>query len=239
MLYLGICDDDSEHRQVIYNQVSRAVFKYEEAEFVYFDSGTAVIEAIEEGEFSCDLLFLDIHMPKKDGLETAKYIRENQVDVDIIFITVSAEHVFDGYTYRAFSYLLKPLDYLRLTDEIGRYISQRNSCSKCLHITVNGQHKQIFLDKVYYFTMTGHKVQIIQKGQEPLLFYAKLSDVEKMLTDCDFIRCHQSYLVNCRYISEHSRIELVVAGEHIPISRKYIEPVRKALQQRKEGHSYE
>lgn len=239
MIQVGICDDNQVHRGRIYELVSRVIFKYEEAEFLYFESGEAVVNAIEADKFGCDLLLLDIHMPNRNGLETAQYIRENQVDVDIIFITVSADHVFDGYTYQAFSYLLKPLDSLRLADEIGRYIMQRNSCSHCLHVSVNGRNKQIFLDKVYYFTMIGHKVQIVQKGKEEVSFYAKLSDVEQKLADFGFIRCHQSYLVNCRYIQSHSRSELVVAGEPVPISRRYIEPVRDALNQRKGGDGHE
>lgn len=234
MIHLGICDDDRTHRETIYELVSHMIFKYEEATFTYYENGAEVIDAIAEDKFCCDLLLLDIHMPEKDGLETAEFIRENQIDVDIIFITVSADHVFDGYTYRAFSYLLKPLDRLRLSDELGRYITQRSNCSHCLHVSVNGCDKQIFLDKVYYFTMVGHKVQIVQKGSEEVLFYAKLSDVEHKLTDHGFIRCHQSYLVNSRYIQSYSRTELVVAGEPIPISRRYIDPVRDALKQ-KEG----
>lgn len=239
MIRLGICDDDREHRKQIYEMASRAIFKYDETEFVYFENGEEVVSAIETGDFLCDLLFLDIHMPGKDGLETARYIRENQVDVDIIFITVSVEHVFDGYTYQAFSYLLKPLDHLRLSDEIGRYITQRNSCSQCLHVTINGRKEQIFLDKVYYFTAEGRKVRIVQKGDDRLSFYAKLADVEQMLADYDFIRCHQSYLVNRKYIQSHSRTELVVAGETIPISRKYIDSVRDVMNERKGGSLHE
>lgn len=235
MIHLGICDDNKKHREEIYDLVSHSIFKYEEADFTYYENGRAVIDAIEKENFFCDLLFLDIHMPKKDGLETARYIREHQVDVDIIFITVSVEHVFDGYTYQAFSYILKPLDNLRLADEIGRYITQRNSCSQCLHVMINGHRENIFLDKVYYFVTDGRKIRVCQKGEEEISFYAKLADVEKMLKDTDFIRCHQSYLVNRRYIQSHFRTELVVAGEKLPISRKYIEPVRNAMQETKGG----
>lgn len=235
MIHLGICDDEISQREELHDLVCRSVFKYEDAEFTYFDNGRAVIDAIEQGAFHCDLLFLDIHMPEKDGLETARYIRENQVDVDIIFITVSTEHVFDGYTYQAFSYLLKPLDNQRLSDEIGRYITQRNSCSQCLHVSVNGRKERIFLDRVYYFATDGRKVKICQKGEEELSFYAKLSDVEQMLTSMGFIRCHQSYLVNRRYIESHFRTELVVAGQKLPISRRYIDAVRDVMEDEKGG----
>ena len=99
------------------------------AEFEYKDIHYQIKGTIEKEEFDIDLLLLDINMPEYDGLNTAKYIRENNVDVDIIFITVSAEHIFDGYTYKAFSYILKPVDKKRLDDEIGRYMTERSKCT--------------------------------------------------------------------------------------------------------------
>ena len=46
-------------------------------------SGKQVVDDIEKEEFDIDLLLLDINMPEYDGLNTAKYIRENNVDVDL------------------------------------------------------------------------------------------------------------------------------------------------------------
>ena len=96
MLHIGICDDDREAREKIYDMVMHAVFSYDDISFEFFKTGRQVIEKIEENKFQCDLLFLDINMPECDGFEVAKYIRENNVDVDIIFVTVSAEHVCEA-----------------------------------------------------------------------------------------------------------------------------------------------
>lgn len=235
MLHLGICDDNKEHQGQIYDMVSRAVFQYDEADFVCYDSGMELIQAIEEDKFLCDLLFLDIHMPVRDGLETAKYIRENKIDVDIIFITISADHVFDGYTYQAFSYLLKPVNKLRLADEIGRYMLQRNQHPQCLHVSINGHDEQILLNHVRYFATEGRRVcSYGRKGAEEISFYARLNDLEQTLLQFDFIRCHQSYLVNRRFVQGHSRTKIKVDGIELPISRKYIENVRKHVKNKKE-----
>ena len=151
MIHIGICDDEKGMQKQIYDIVQHELFKYDDAEYTYYSSGKEVIEAIEADDFYCDLLLLDINMPKTDGLSTAKYIRECQVDVDIIFVTVSQEHVFDGYTFQAFSYLLKPIDRGRLSDEINRYMLQKTKHAECLHITINGRKEQVFLDRVVYF----------------------------------------------------------------------------------------
>lgn len=230
MITIGICDDSDSDRKLIYDEVSRAIFQYDEVRFVYYASGREVIQEIEENNFTCELLFLDINMPYATGLETAEYIRKHSVDVDIIFITVAREHVFDGYTYQAFSYLLKPIDRNRLADEVGRYITIRNTSSQCLYVIIDRRREQIFLDRVKYFMCSGRKIYICQRGMEDKLsFYAKLNDLENMLPESDFIRCHQSYLINKKYVQSYTRTEVEVDGEIIPVSRKYTDVVRETL----------
>lgn len=228
MIYIGICDDERTHREMIREMVSKSIFQYDDIEYTFYHSGNQVVEAIEKGEFSCELLLLDIHMPDKDGLETAAYIREHQIDVDIIFVTVSADHVFDGYTYRAFSYLLKPLDYDRLSDEMKRYMTLKENISRCLHVNIGGRKVQIFLDRVKYFAADGRKIIVCQRGGEDgLSFYAKMGDLQETLKEDGFLRCHQSYLVNVKYVESYSRTELEVGADKVPISRRYIEDVRE------------
>lgn len=234
MLRIGICDDEKIIQDELKDMVSHIVFQYGEVEFSTFSSGQDVIKAVEEKTFTCDLLLLDIHMPDRDGIETAKYIRMHQIDVDIIFVTVSKEHVFDGYTYQAFSYLLKPIQYPRLEDELGRYIYERSKNSRCLHVNINGHKEKLLLDKVKYFEADTRKV-IAHLLHGEVTFYAKLSDLQKVLESYDFLRCHQSYLVNTMFISGYSRTEISLEDITIPISRKYTESVRLQLDARKDG----
>lgn len=228
MLRIGICDDDGAYREKLHDMVLHSIFSYDDAQIVYYMSGKQVVDDIEKDKFDIDLLLLDINMPECDGIDTAKYIRENNIDVDIIFITVSTEHIFEGYTYKAFSYILKPVDKKRLDDEISRYMMERLKCSNCLHISISGRKEQIFLDKVYYFEGEKRKINIYQKG-ENISFYAKMNELEEMLVQYGFIRCHQSYLVNKKYITASSRTEIKVGQSVLPVSRRYQEEIKKIL----------
>ena len=136
MIYIGICDDDREHQKLIADMVTKSLFSYDDVEFSCYDSGDQVIQAIEKEEMECELLLLDIRMPGRDGLQTAAYIREHGVDVDLIFVTAATEHVFDGYTYQAFSYLLKPLDYKKISGEMARYMELKQKGADCPHVQI-------------------------------------------------------------------------------------------------------
>lgn len=228
MIHIGICDDKKQHRELLKENTCKALFQYDEVKFSIYNSGEEVIEAIEEKRFFCELLLLDIHMPGKSGLDVAAYIRERQVDVDIIFVTVSSEYVYDGYTYRAFSYLLKPIDVDRINSELQRYVKMKQTSSKCLHVNIGGKRVQIILDQIKYFTSDGRKIMACKRSEEDeISFYAKLNELEKTLREEGFLRCHQSYLVNTKYVQAYSRTEIDVEGEFIPISRRYVEEVRK------------
>lgn len=128
------------------------------------------------------------------------------MDVDIIFVTVSQEHVFDGYTFQAFSYLLKPIDRGRLSDEINRYMLQKTKHAECLHITINGRKEQVFLDRVVYFSGEGRKVLIHQRGKEEVAFYGKISEVAEVLKECHFIRCHSKLFIESAVHKKLSKI---------------------------------
>lgn len=231
MIYIGICDDDKEQQGLLADMVSKSLFQYDDVEFSYFDSGDDLVEAIEKGEMECELLLMDIRMPGRDGLKTAAYIREHWVDVDIMFVTVATEHVFDGYTYQAFSYLLKPLDYNRISEELARYMDLKRKGSDCLQVQIGGKKVPIFLGRVKYFATDGRKIVVYQRGEEEeIAFYAKMNELQETLKDMDFLRTHQSYLVNAKYVQSFSRAEMDVGGDSVPIARRYIESVRKRFE---------
>ncbi len=231
MLQVAICDDERTHREEIREMVLHGLFAHDEVAFDIYESGTQLVEEIERKNFHSELLFLDIHMPEKDGLEVAAYIRERELDVDIFFVTVSAEHVFDGYTYNAFSYLLKPVDVRRMEEELGRYVTKKYAVSKCLHVIINNRQERILLDQVYYFEGDGRKIRICQNGEEQS-FYARMGELEEKLREQDFVRCHQSYLVNGKYVTRMAGSKLYLAGEELPVSRKYMEQTRQFVRQR-------
>ena len=97
MLRIALCDDQNNELDELKIAIEKAVFAHTDYDFERYHSGVDVIEAIEQNDFWADILFLDIHMPGMNGLKVAEYIRKNEVDVDIIFFTISVEDIFEGY----------------------------------------------------------------------------------------------------------------------------------------------
>jgi two-component system, LytTR family, response regulator len=67
-----------------------------------------------------DVIFLDIHIPKINGLELAGKILEVKPEIIIIFITAYNEHAVQAFELHALDYLLKPVEKNRLEKTITR-----------------------------------------------------------------------------------------------------------------------
>lgn len=220
MLRIGICDDEKETSKQLHDYISKVLFSYTDMKIQYFTDGNEIVELIKKEKLSLDLLFLDIHMNYLDGMKTADFIRKKDMDVDIIFITVSKEHVFEGYTYKAFAYWLKPLDEQRIRKDLVRYIEEKKNCSECLDIKIKGKAYKIPLNKIVYFESVQRKI-IVHTLAEDITFYGKMSELEAIVSEHAFLRCHQSYMVNRSMIDSIGRTEIVAQGITIPLSRKY------------------
>lgn len=222
MLKIGICEDDKETSEQLHSVISKILFQYTDMKIQHFSDGEEVLEKIKQGNFKLDLLFLDIHMKRLDGMKTAEFIRRHKIDVDIIFLTVSKEHVFEAYRYKAFAYCLKPISEKNLSKDLMRYIEERDKCSDYLNINIKGKEQWIPLSKVIYFESEKRKV-IAHMLTDKVSFYAKMNEVEELVGSKGFMRCHQSYMVNRNMIDSIGRTEIVVQGLRIPMSRKYRE----------------
>lgn len=226
MLRIGICDDSQHDRDLIRENVGKALFDYEDIEIAVFTSGQEVIDAIENAIFESELLLLDIMMEPLDGMQVAKYIRENKVDVDIIFVTNSAQYVYQGYIYKAFSYILKQQPLMDLGKEVCRYIEELNASEECLNIVSKGKNRRVSISSIHYIESSG-RLLLLHMDKEDIPFYAKMGEIEALLEDRGFVRTHQSFMVRKKDIQSMTR-ECVNCGEYeVPISRRYYQTVKE------------
>ena len=221
MLRIAICDDNKEHRKEIKNAVSNIYFEQDDLMLETFSDGIDILTLVNNSLFAFDLILLDIQMPKSSGLDVAKAIRDNNVATDIIFITIHDEYVFEGYRYKAFAYLKKPVSASALAEELNRYLYEReNSGSNFLILSFNGCSQKINMRHIDYIESTKRKVAI-NMGNSNLEFYAKLDDIEERC-DSSLIRTHQSFIVNLNKITHLTKTDVTLeTGQTIPVSKRY------------------
>jgi len=196
-------------------------------------SGKELLEQLRSTmECYADLIFLNINMPKSNGISIAKMLRQNHIEAEIVFTSAQSEYVFQGYKVHAYDYLLKPIKEKQLEEVLERYVEEYLE-NKTHYLFVNRKTKKerIPLRFVNYFVSDKRKVKaILPEPYECMEFYMKMSDLEDELRACDFVRCHQSYLVNLhRILSWDGANLLLVGNERIPVSRKYRNVIENIL----------
>ncbi|MFA5536070.1 MAG: response regulator [Bacillota bacterium] len=93
--------------------LSRMLSGYKEVSVV--GSYTYPAEALSEIiKMKPDVVFLDIEMPKIDGLAFADTLLEELENVEIVFVTAFSQYAIEAFELNAIDYLLKPVQEKRL-----------------------------------------------------------------------------------------------------------------------------
>lgn len=228
MLRIGICDDRLEAREALRFQIEKVIDGDNEQIVYEFSSGTVAAKWLEAHLGEIDLLFLDVEMKELNGMETAARIRTFNQEIFIVFVTSYADYVFDGYQVEALDYIIKPAQRHQIENVIERVrtllVKQYDACFTFKNIDGN---YRISNSAIKYFRSEKRKVFVVTEGRT-YDFYEQLNQIEEELED-EFVRIHQRYLVNPKYVNRVGTATVVVGNEELPLSRSMKEAATKKL----------
>ncbi|MFD2903977.1 LytR/AlgR family response regulator transcription factor [Sphingobacterium anhuiense] len=189
-----------------------------------FNSPIDVVDYLRDHEV--DLIFLDIQMPEKLGTQ---FIREITNPPLFIFTTAYHQYAVEGFELNAVDYLLKPIAKERLTSAIRKVedimLLRANQNNTVDHIVVNVEYKKIkiFINEISYIEGLKDYVKIYMVNRDaPLLTRSNLRGMEKILPVKDFLRIHNSYIVNKNRIQHVALTKLTLPEIALPVGKKYV-----------------
>lgn len=70
-----------------------------------------------------DLILLDVYLPKENGINFLKWLRAQEIEIDIILITAenSIEKVQESFRYGVVDYLIKPFTFKRFKEALVQF----------------------------------------------------------------------------------------------------------------------
>lgn len=217
-----------------------------EANLATAQDGDEALTRLTESDF--DVVFLDIEMPGRDGLQVATKILERPSPPRIIFATAYSEHAVEAFRLSALDYLVKPVGEERLEEalcKLKRGTDQRDGLQKLFwrrqakKLWVESSNERWVLldyDDILYIQAQDKKVYAAVDGYPLLRIRRTLKELEKELAHDDFLRVHKGYLVNLRKVKEMSTwfsgsytLFLDSQGKNqVPLSRRYASQFRDA-----------
>ncbi|WP_078431523.1 LytR/AlgR family response regulator transcription factor [Metabacillus halosaccharovorans] len=206
------------------------------------ESGEAAV--MKSLQLQPDVVFLDVEMPKMNGMAAAKALMELKKVPLIVFATAYPQFAAEAFRYDAIDYLLKPYDEDQLQETIQRIEKklvnndegETGKRSGKLPVEAEGEIFYLEPADILYIYRDEKVTKLITKTGE---FETKtpLKDLESRLVAFDFFRIHKSYLVNLSYVSKltpwfNGAYQLQIEGrdEMLAVSRNYVKSLRIHLE---------
>jgi len=197
------------------------------------------------------LVFLDVQMPGKSGLEMLKEL--NRQDFEVIFVTAFEKFAIEALRFSALDYLLKPISIKELQNAVAKAVQKheqqdknRNLENLVAYLMQQNQREQ------HRIALSSQKETRFVKPQEiircessnnyttvyltdggKLLVSKGIYEFEEMLKEYGFIRCHQSHLVNSTQVKSWVKTDgeslLLYNGDLVPVSKNKRAEIKNKL----------
>jgi two-component system LytT family response regulator len=189
-----------------------------------------------------DLVFLDIQMPGKTGLELLAEMGEKNFEV--VFVTAYNEYMLQALQFSAADYILKPVDEDRLVEAVDRVTKRladgkkEDQTAALQHnLSHSGQPGQMRLclptlkgfivlkleEIIYCEAERSYTVFHLEDGKT-VTVSKPLIDYDSLLKNTTFLRVHKSFLINLLHVKEYQRgeggIVIMTNGTEIEVSRR-------------------
>ena len=226
---IAICDDEKNIHELIGDKVIK---QYPEAEIVFFSSG----EELLLSDMQIKLLFLDIQMSGRNGMEIARELRKKDKNVILIFVTAVEEYVFQAFDVGAFHYIVKPINEAKFMDVLRKAVDELDSKRKDVNeteeryliINSGGAHIKVILEDIVYAEIFNRKI-VIHKLNDTIEYYGKMSDLESLAGD-SFFRPHRAYLINFKYVEKYNASTVYLEkGSVLMAKQNYPEFVKRYM----------
>ncbi len=198
-------------------------------------------------EARVDVVFLDISMPGASGLQLAEALYKLKNPLAIVFVTAYSDHAVEAFDVDAVDYLMKPVEEARLDRAIEKVIAHAKPVATAeptsakptnierIPVEKGGRKVLIPVDQIR-FIMAKDDYSCIFTEDDRYLSTTSLAQFESKLGEFGFFRVHRRYIVNLANVEDvetvpSGAIQLGVNGvdERIPVSRRRVVPLKKAL----------
>lgn len=223
---IAICDDDP----IINNYIKGQVAEYfNQLKVTYsidtFFGGNELLHKINITEYQ--LIFLDIDMPDINGLTVSEKLRKKNIESEIVYVSSHSDYVFTSIQYTPLRFIRKEFISKELPEALNAYINnyQKKNAFVTFH-TTNGDIT-VSLSSINFVESYYKHSLIIHTDKLEISIRGSLTKYEKDWSTHGFIRIHNSYLVNYRYIySINAKTITTITKDDYPVSRGKISEIK-------------
>jgi len=182
-------------------------------------NATEAIEAIYKNK--PDVLLVDIQLQRETGFDIGEKL--DKINFEIIFTTAYSEFAIKAFKFSAIDYLLKPIEIAELKKAIAKVqkraagdlsermtqlaINLKGNSHRHPKLAIPSSDGLVFVDvdNIIYCEASGNYTNIHMGDNRKFIVSRTLKEYEDLLTEQDFFRIHNSYLINLNSIKRYIR----------------------------------
>ncbi len=231
MYLIALCDDEKTDL----DKTEQMLYDYGKAHgglelgVERFESAGQLLDKVREKGYVPDLIFMDIYMPDKLGIDAARELRDMGVNGKIVFLTTSREHALDAFSVDAAQYLVKPVAKEALFSILCRFLEDaEEERRKYLILRIDGKTRRVALSSIVYCEANGKTQHIHMVDSAQYVLRITMTELYEMISRYkEFVRVGVAYIVNMEHVESFNAQELQMdIGKKIYLPRGSFQTLR-------------
>lgn len=218
MIKTLIVDDEAHVREAIRSLI---ISNFEDDITIVAEADSVANGLNQINQFKPDLVLLDVHLTDGTGFELLTQLSEK--DFDVIFITGFDNHAIKAIKVGALDYILKPVDddeFIQAIEKVIENHSKDNNIEKLIEVSneyFKGVEKKrvilktldavyaVYEDDILFCKSEGNYTTFYTLQAGKIVVSKSMKKVEEILSEINFVRCHQSYIVNKKHVFKYNK----------------------------------
>ena len=199
-----------------------------------FNNPIEALSLLEKG--NVDALFLDINMPKMNGLDFAEIINSK---TNVIITSAYREYGVESFDLNVLDYLVKPIPFNRFLKTINKITQQvylqkgiqkeeDSSNESFIFLKVDKKLIKIKFEDILYVESLKDYIKVFTTSGNYLV-HKSLTSITEELPDSNFIRIHRSYTIAIDKVKSVEGNLIEITTNKIPIGRKYVHHAKRII----------
>jgi len=216
----------------------------------------AVCKDVSEGKVAIEvqqphLVFTDIELGNSSAFEMLRQIEH--IDFEVIFTTAYDRYAIQAIKFSALDYLLKPFSLSDLSDALTHYRQKQNKkqsnvqfdtlfhnlkdlqkSSKKIALPTNNGLVMVPLNEIIHCQAEVNYTTFFLSHKRKMVIAKTLKEYEELLNEFDFIRVHNSHLINLHHVLNYKKGEggtvTMSNGSEVDVSRRKKDEFLKRLE---------
>lgn len=231
MVKIAICDDDPNDMNILKAYIEDYVKQNPLAYTLKtFESG----EELLGSEYTPNVLFLDIYMNKKNGIQIGREIRKRKDNIIIIYTTNLKEKMVEAVNQiHSFGFLIKPIDkdeFFRMLGDVLEKIADMPYVQVVSFLAENNTYIEIHTRDILYFEYLKRRIRMVTRNRGDIYIKDKITNIADKMKEYGFTMSHQSFVVNLYHVEAWINQGLLMKnGDKVYLAQKRASSVRKEL----------